>query len=227
MCNTMSEMNTYHPCEPFTVTVNPLFVAWAREASPTIPDMNPHWDTTDDETKTDYVRYVMFGLSKLLTPDSTSHIMRDDPVMDDENDPAKPVVEPDLDQSVIVKDLNQAAFWESIPAYDLQKYPANPAFEACRLDTHTLHMVRSAYVVVSRRGAWKTLHDYIPDPERGFMYTNDRPILEIMRAIDDDDAIGHSGGSLVYTMRHIHYIAMFGFDGYQNMLMDSSSNSSG
>jgi len=65
--------------------------------------------------------------------------------------------------------------------------------------------------------AWETLRTYVPRAEEGFSFTTNMSILEIMRSVYQDNE-NHSGMSLGYTMRHMHYIAVFGFSAYQTML---------
>lgn len=114
----------------------------------------------------------------------------------------------------IMNDMENMAYLESIPAFDARLYPRAPPFEACLLDEGSRYMISRAYHVIYDINAWETLRTYVPRAEEGFSFTTNTSILEIMRSVYRDNE-NHSGMSLGYTMRHMHYIAVFGFSAYQ------------
>ena len=122
-----------------------------------------------------------------------------------------------LDKDKIMNDIDNLTYLVSIPAFDAQLYPRAPPFEVCSLDEGSRYMISRAYHVIYNMNAWETLRTYVSRAEEGFSFTTNASILEIMRNIYKDNE-NHSGISLGYTMRQMHYIAVFGFSAYQTML---------
>lgn len=99
----------------------------------------------------------------------------------------------------------------------LSNYP--PPEEVCFefiSDIHNRNMISSAYMVVSRLNKWNVLYNFLPNLDQGFMFTKHEEILSIMNQIDEEPMSGHSGCSMGFTMRNIHFIARYGYHEFQN-----------
>jgi hypothetical protein len=88
--------------------------------------------------------------------------------------------------------------------FNKNNYPVNPNIKG--------DILLRAYNVISRLDKWKILYDYKVDENCGFMFSEDKEIQEIMNELGQDDS--HSGCSLAYTMRELHYIACYGINRY-------------
>ena len=80
-------------------------------------------------------------------------------------------------------------------------------------DAHTQKMTECAYITISRLEKWEYLRNYVVDENKGFMWTDEPTINELMREIDHDyyDG-GHSGGSMACTIRNMDFIAKHGLE---------------
>lgn len=78
-------------------------------------------------------------------------------------------------------------------------------FDNC--SEHEKEMYTSAYNVISKLEKWEFLKSYEPPYGLGFMWDNNPLIEEIMTAINNEYGGGHSGGSLVDTMRKMQQVA--------------------
>lgn len=97
-----------------------------------------------------------------------------------------------------------------IPPFDPKNYPLD-----CQLKIPEL---LSAYITITREQKWELLHDFIVDENRGFMNTDNRSICDLMHKINDDYNGGHSGTSMGFTMRAMHYISKFGLRKYERVM---------
>jgi hypothetical protein len=85
----------------------------------------------------------------------------------------------------------------------------------------TRREVSWAYCTMNRIGKWAVLRVFEPNSERGFtMERDNEEIVNIMTEIDKDYN-GHSGLSLGYTMRIMHYISRYGVDKYKEYYLSN------
>jgi hypothetical protein len=85
----------------------------------------------------------------------------------------------------------------------------------------TRREVSSAYNTINRIEKWAVLRVFEPNSERGFtMERESEEIVNIMTEIDNDYN-GHSGVSLGYTMRIMHYISRYGVDKYKEYYLSN------
>lgn len=98
----------------------------------------------------------------------------------------------------------------SIPPFDPKNYPLESGLDIPEL--------LSAYNTITRENKWEMLHDYIVDEIEGFMFTNNKVISGLMHKINDDYSGCHSGYSMAFTMRAMHYIAKFGLQTYKRYI---------
>ena len=61
--------------------------------------------------------------------------------------------------------------------------------------------------------AWTYLSTYEPPEGRGFMFSRGDLVVE---SVQHHMQIGHSGGSMAHTMRHLQLLAKVGFPEYRN-----------
>lgn len=66
-------------------------------------------------------------------------------------------------------------------------------------------MLNSAYAVIERLEKWEFLKSFEPG-DGGFMFSDNPTVNNIAREIDNDYG-GHSGGSLLFTMRIMQKIS--------------------
>lgn len=99
----------------------------------------------------------------------------------------------------------------------LSNYP--PPEEVCFefiSNIHNRNMISSAYTVISRLNKWNVLYNFIPHPNKGIVWTDNAEIQLLMNQIDTETKMGHSGSSMGFTMRNIHFIARYGYHEFQN-----------
>lgn len=112
------------------------------------------------------------------------------------------------------KPLNRPPFTEDL-------CPPNDTFDFIE-EEFDRHMIQSAYNTTTRLNQWKTMHDYVVDEQLGFMCIREPHILVLMNHIDDDYR-GHSGHSMAYTMRKIHFIATYGVAEFKRLTCNQNT----
>jgi hypothetical protein len=78
-------------------------------------------------------------------------------------------------------------------------------------------MIQSAYDTITKYNHWEYMHNFTVDAATGFMSNRDPDMKQLMTYIDND-YMGHSGGSMAFTMRKIHFIAIYGVDEYKRFM---------
>lgn len=79
-------------------------------------------------------------------------------------------------------------------------------------------MVLSGYKTISRLNKWKYLYDFKVNNKTGFMFCDDTEMNNIMSHVSKDYNDNHSGSTMAFTMRHLQFIAYYGFIRYKNLL---------
>ena len=97
----------------------------------------------------------------------------------------------------------------SLPPFCSDNYPTSPSF-AFIPNEFDRRMIQSAYESICEQNKWETLYDYKVDETRGFLFNCDDDIVHIMNIIDAKYG-GHSGCSIAFTMRFMHFISQYGF----------------
>ena len=123
-----------------------------------------------------------------------------EPVSDDEDE--MPALEPVSDD-----DDDDDEMPPLIPSP--QMFPSDPSFDFMKLYKHE---AESAYQTVQNMEMWNYLHNYTTDETRGYMFSEDPKIIELMQQIQRDYGGLHSGSSMALTMRFMELIANEGFD---------------
>ena len=90
-------------------------------------------------------------------------------------------------------------------------------------DAHMRYMLISAYHTITRLEKWQYLREYVVDPEKGFIFTREETIDNLMTEIENDYR-GHSGASMGLTMRHMEFLANQGLYQFRK-LWDSERGS--
>lgn len=67
-------------------------------------------------------------------------------------------------------------------------------------------MLQRAYNVITTMEKWSFLKEYQPPLDKGFMWDDNKTVIEIMNKINNDYSC-HSGSSLAYVMRIMQTIA--------------------
>jgi hypothetical protein len=91
-------------------------------------------------------------------------------------------------------------------------------------DDHSADMVRDGILAVIRANetstlkrkeinAWKYLSEYSPPSNQGFMFSCGDD--EIVSLVQNQMEVGHSGGSMGWTMRNIEFIAKKGLSAHR------------
>jgi hypothetical protein len=78
-------------------------------------------------------------------------------------------------------------------------------------------MIQSAYDTITKYNHWEYMHNFTVEAATGFMSNRDPDMKQLMTYIDND-YMGHSGGSMAFTMRKIHFIAIYGVDEYKRFM---------
>jgi hypothetical protein len=78
------------------------------------------------------------------------------------------------------------------------------------------NMIFSACMALSAAD-WEYLKIFRPNPDKGFAFTNDKRVLNMMDRINVAYNGLHSGCSIGITMRIIHAIARYGLSGYRKI----------
>ena len=88
--------------------------------------------------------------------------------------------------------------------------------------THTRDMIENGYRAVDCLELWDFLSSFEPEEEKGFMFTDREEINKICQKMEElPNPPGHSGASFGFTMRHLHYIAKNGLDGYKKNYLEN------
>ena len=104
-----------------------------------------------------------------------------------------------------------------LPPFVATNYPVNPDF-SCISSEHVRGMVQNAYECVCIQEKWLLLHGYNVDESKGFMLDDSPEICDLMNKIQDHSNGMHSGMSMGMTMRMIHYIAIYGYYKFSNIV---------
>lgn len=102
-----------------------------------------------------------------------------------------------------------------LPPFQWNHYPEPVYFEFIS-DIWERNMISSTYDVISRLKKWNILYNFIPDPNKGIVWTDNAEIKLLMNQIDTETSSGHSGSSMGFTMRNIHFIAKYGYHEFRN-----------
>jgi len=104
-----------------------------------------------------------------------------------------------------------------LPSFVSTNYPLNPDF-SCISCEHVREMVQNAYECVSIQEKWPFLHAYNVNESTGFMLDTSPEIGDLMDEIQNHYHGMHSGLTMGMTMRMIHYIAMYGYYKFSNIV---------
>jgi hypothetical protein len=125
------------------------------------------------------------------------------------------------------------------PPFSLDLYPSSADFDYVT-EPHERHMLLSAYrTICQQQGMWEFLYHFRPDdaqleervgdPELqgvmrflysysgGFVWSRSPEMVGLMVKIEEEYQNGHSGSSMGFTMRAMHYIAQWGYDSYASI----------
>jgi hypothetical protein len=92
---------------------------------------------------------------------------------------------------------------------DLSMYPLDPSFDFMKLYKRE---AESAYQTVQKMEMWNYLYNHNTDKKRGYMFSEDPKIIDLINQIQEDYGGLHSGGSMALTLRFMELIAKEGFD---------------
>ena len=92
-------------------------------------------------------------------------------------------------------------------------YPLNPDFTFIDSE-HTRDIIESAYNTICNMKEWDFMRTYKPSIETGYMSDRNPRVVNIISKIDENYQ-GHSGSSLMITMRCIQKIAIIGFEEFK------------
>lgn len=76
--------------------------------------------------------------------------------------------------------------------------------------------------VIEKLGLWNWLAEFTPEKNKGFMFSNAQELRAITNCMVEEapNKVFHSGSSFAFTMRHLKYIATFGYDSYAKNFKD-------
>ena len=117
----------------------------------------------------------------------------------------------------------------SVSVRDIRTCNDDVNFDFMDNDARTQKMTECAYATMTRLRKWEYLRNYIVDENKGFMWTEEPTIIELMREIDHDYSRctkgilnipeglpeeyydgGHNGSSMLCTLRNMDFIAKHG-----------------
>ena len=138
-----------------------------------------------------------------------------EPVSDDDDEDEMPALEPDSENDDDDEEMpalepvsdDEDEMPPLIPSP--QMHPLDPSFDFMKLYKHE---AEAAYQTVQRTEMWNYLYNYQTDEMRGYMFSEDPKIIDLMNQIQNDYGGLHSGGSMALTMRFMELIATQGFD---------------
>jgi hypothetical protein len=84
-------------------------------------------------------------------------------------------------------------------------------------DDFTGYLRREMYLMyhaITRLELWNELSKYTPDPEKGFIWSDD-PLIKKITDTQEIKASGHTGASLAMCFRTMEYIAKNGWDEFK------------
>jgi Zinc finger, C3HC4 type (RING finger) len=102
-----------------------------------------------------------------------------------------------------------------LPPFNLENYPIFADFDFITEESGVRYMLMHAYNIITQENKWQFLRNYVPSPDKGFQWSSDPEINILMDKINDDYN-NHSGCSLGYTMRKMHFISIYGFYEFKN-----------
>ena len=100
----------------------------------------------------------------------------------------------------------------------MPNFPLDPDFSFITCPS-TLRCLISGYNTMNRIEKWQELRNFVVDESRGFMFERNADISYIMNEVDNDYQ-GHSGSSMVCTMRNLHCISKYGIDQFKERLFN-------
>jgi hypothetical protein len=98
-------------------------------------------------------------------------------------------------------------------------YPSDVTFDFMN-DNMCARMIGSAYQVITKNNDWETLQFYIKHEEESYNFPKDENIYKIQDKISEAYPL-HSGASIGFVMKHIHYIARHGYYEYRRKYIAS------
>lgn len=114
--------------------------------------------------------------------------------------------------------LDSETSQQKLPFAELD-FPDSPSFDFIASDG-ARNMILSAYRAIQHHRKWKVLYDLHMNPEDSFMMSQLGPdIYEVMSIVDEYDQNGHSGASMGFTMRTVHWISTNGYERFRNQYL--------
>lgn len=71
------------------------------------------------------------------------------------------------------------------------------------IDNMTKYYIMDGVKVINELGLWDWLREFEPEPNRGFMFSDDETLMKINKKLSKD----HSGCSYGITMRNLHRLS--------------------
>ena len=138
-----------------------------------------------------------------------------EPVSDDDDEDEMPALEPDSENDDDDEEMpalepvsdDEDEMPPLIPSP--QMHPLDPSFDFMKLYKHE---AEAAYQTVQKMEMWNYLYNHNTDEKRGYMFSEDPKIIDLMNQIQNDYGGLHSGGSMALTMRFMELIAKEGFE---------------
>lgn len=103
--------------------------------------------------------------------------------------------------------------------------PTYPGDFSNQKDDFMRQELTNAYQVITDLNSWEFMKKR-PPQDSGYMFWNNASIMEIKKEIDKRSGFIHSGNSLAYVLRHMHYIAENGWTMYYYNFISSLNEQS-
>ena len=101
-----------------------------------------------------------------------------------------------------------------LPPFNSELYPIDADFEFVNFEGDR-RMLISAYNIITREEKWRFLHDYSVSEQTGFLWASGTELNILLEKIEEDYR-GHSGSSMGYTIRKMHFISKYGYIEFKN-----------
>lgn len=85
--------------------------------------------------------------------------------------------------------------------------------------SYEVEMLEDGYETITKLDLWKWLAEYIPEENKGFMFSENENISKIVNTMK----IGHSGATFGWIMRHMEMIAKKGWEYYVNVCLNNQN----
>jgi hypothetical protein len=131
--------------------------------------------------------------------------------------PSTPLADAELTDTIMTLEIEESKYPRSlqeVAALDLSFLDDKWAADMLRDAMNAVVLAQEDAEILKREiDVWNYLSTYEPPRGEGFMFSRGDIVVE---CVQYNMQVGHSGGSMAHTMRHIQLLAKIGFPEYRN-----------